>query len=539
MDFLIVDLTHGGVIIANELVNNLTNNLINSKTIDLSNVTNIRNLTNFKDSKIATNRNTTINVNQVFAFDIYNTYNPINTDSKLSDNIIHIKDLLELDNYNPHDLVIISPVHCNFKVPSKLNNIIHSYLTHHEAINMILSQKSPVANNIIEVTGVKGKTSVVGILEKILKNNNLLILSSLGAKTIYNNYENIGEKDNTKNCTNIENNNETKSNETILKKTISITPASIIETINLAKSKNKNINANSEFDIAIFESSLGGTGNADIGVLTNITENYSICNNSKRASDAKRQIFDSKIVVCEYETLNNYYNEYNTNKKENSIINTFSIDSNNANLNTLNIDYGLDNTNINISFNNIKTINNKEISGNFTIKTFALGKHHVSNVLAAVTTSLTLEINIDKIENNIANFKGLKGRSSKSIVVDSKTGENINIIEEINPGINVKAIESSIEMLNNLNPHTLIIGGDYGITCEEIDEIKLSKFLNKINKSARIIILTGDLGKNINKKLDKELKYIENPINAKKEAIKLKKDILFIFRSNYSQLDKR
>ncbi|MGL6297789.1 MAG: hypothetical protein ACRC1M_01340, partial [Methanobacteriaceae archaeon] len=383
MDFLIVDLTHGGVIMANELANNLTN----SKTLDLPNLTNLDNSTNFEDNKIVKNRNTTIKVNRVFAFDIYNTYNPINTDSKLSNSIIPIKELLELSNYNIKDLIIISPVHCNFKVPAKLNNITNSYLTHHEAINLILSQKSPIANNIIEVTGVKGKTSVVGILEKILKNNNLLILSSLGAKTIYNNNENIGEIDNNNNnnnnCTDIDNNNRTTSNETVLKKNISITPASIIETINLAKSKckNKNIDANSKFDIAIFESSLGGTGNADIGVLTNIAENYSIANNSKRASDAKRQIFNSKIVVCEYETLNNYYNEYNTNRKENNIINTFSVDSNNANLITMGIDYGLDNTNIDISFNNIKTINNKEISGNFTIKTFAIGKHHVSNVL--------------------------------------------------------------------------------------------------------------------------------------------------------------
>ncbi|MGL4670392.1 MAG: coenzyme F430 synthase [Methanobacteriaceae archaeon] len=628
MDFLIIDLTHGGVIIANALAELKTLDLSslnkNKKANEYSDNNNGKdkdnaekenndkkdnNKTNYKNEKnehnAKNNRNQEDNfiaVNRIFAFDIYNTYNgsiDSNKLNKLHSEIILINDIQKLFNYNINNLIIISPVHCNFKVPNAFNNIKNSYLTHHEAINLILSQKNPIANNIIEVTGVKGKTSVVGILEKILKNNSLLILSSLGAKTINKNDES----------------NENNKNETILKKNISITPASIIETINLAKSESNknnnntsssnnndndnNTNINEIFDIAIFESSLGGTGNANIGVLTNIAENYSIANNSKTASDAKRQIFNSDIVVCEYETLNSYYKEYlpkksfkaNEGYKINTIVNTFSIYSNNANLTANKINYDLDETNIGIKFNNIKTINNKEISGDLDIKVFAIGKHHVSNVLAAITTGLTLEIDINQIKNNIINFKGLKGRSSKAKVNNIEKKTPITIIEEINPGINVKAIESSIEMLGDLSNYTIIIGGDYGITCEEINEAELATFLNKLisnshntstnngntsnnngntnnnnnmnntrnnnngnsnniddNNSINVtinenksnnIILTGQLGKNLNKKLDKKLKYIENPIAAKKEAIHLKKDILFIFRSNYSQVDKR
>ena len=47
--------------------------------------------------------------------------------------------------------------------------------------------------------------------------------------------------------------------------------------------------------------------------------------------------------------------------------------------------------------------------------------------------------------------------------------------------------------------YLLIIGGDYGITCEEIDENSLSTYLNTLNHD---IILTGDVGKSLSKKID-------------------------------------
>ena len=54
----------------------------------------------------------------------------------------------------------------------------------------------------------------------------------------------------------------------VLKQNISITPASIIEAWNLAEDY--------EIGICIFETSLGGTGLADVGILTNLVEDYPI-----------------------------------------------------------------------------------------------------------------------------------------------------------------------------------------------------------------------------------------------------------------------
>ena len=62
-------------------------------------------------------------------------------------------------------------------------------------------------------------------------------------------------------------------------------------------------------------------------------------------------------------------------------------------------------------------------------------------------------------------------------------------------------------MISDMDDYYISIGGDYGITCEEIDEEKLSEFLNGIDKN---IILTGDLGLSISKKLDRNCDYYNN-----------------------------
>ena len=55
-------------------------------------------------------------------------------------------------------------------------------------------------------------------------------------------------------------------------------------------------------------------------------------------------------------------------------------------------------------------------------------------------------------------------------------------------------------MIDNLEDYYIAIGGDYGITCEEIDEEKVSEFLDNLNYD---IILTGDVGKGIFEKMEK------------------------------------
>ena len=97
----------------------------------------------------------------------------------------------------------------------------------------------------------------------------------------------------------------------------------------------------------------------------------------------------------------------------------------------------------------------------------------------------------------------------------------------------------------------IIIGGKYGVTCEEIDEDKLSKFLHEyLSKNPNTnLILTDEVGKSLYNKIDSldndndenefKIEFIEDYEEAQNKAIEDNKNILFIYRSNYSQVSKR
>lgn len=472
MNNLVIDLTHGGVKIAISLAKEGEN---------------------------------------VFAYDLYNTLNSI--DSKLLDvynvKLIRLSDLADLKG----DITIIYPIHMPLsfeEVESCNSNLNYTFKSHHEIMKELLIDWGEDIVKI-EVTGVKGKTTSVFMLKEILIDKNPLILSSLGA-LLYENRKEI-----------------------ILKKNISIAPANIKETIDLAyKTANpiceivegivesKNMR---KYDCAIFESSLGASGIGDVGLLLNITEDYPIAKGKSSASEAKKQVFRCKCVCIQKEALDKYYSNIKHGK-----INSFSLNDPSSNLFIKNVEYDLDRTQLEIIYHDIKTVNSNIVSGELRLNCFAPGPHHVSNTLGVILTCLSLEIDLDKIINGVENYKGIPGRTNK------KTMQNSIIIEEINPGLNTQAIKESINMIKDLDDYYVSIGGDYGITCEEIDEEKLTQYLNNVNID---LILTGELGLSISKKTTQNYLYFENYEDIYDLAIKNNKNLLFIYRSDYRKLSQR
>ncbi|MGX8694632.1 MAG: coenzyme F430 synthase [Methanobrevibacter sp.] len=472
MQYLVIDLTHGGVKIAISLA---------------------------KDGKI------------VNAFDIYNTLSPIDREMmEIYD--VKLVDLDYLSNIKG-DITIISPIHCPLtkeEIISHNPDLNYTFLTHHKAVGEILNGWGEDILKI-EVTGVKGKTSCVFMLKEILIDENPLILSSLGARL----YEN--------------------DKEFILKKDISITPANIKETIDLAYKianpicqiadgviKSPNLR---KYSSAIFESSLGCCGIGDVGILTNIAEDYPIARNRLSASSAKSQVFTCKSVVCQKESYDKYYSQI-----AHECLNTFSLTDEKANLYAENINYSLDETSIDIVYENVKTIKGNVLNGKIHVETFAPGRHHVLNVLSVVLACLTGEVSEDKIIRGLENYRGITGRTNKRVI------ENSIIIEEINPGINTQAIKESINMIGNLKDYYVVVGGDYGITCEEIDEKKVSEYLDTLDCD---IILTGDVGKSICEKMSSKTRYIKDYADCYDIAITDNRNLLFIYRSEYSKVSQR
>ena len=545
MNVFLVDLTHGGVKISSELAKSG-------------------------------------NYENVFAYDLYNTLKSEDEDLLITYDVNIIKDLDSFKNQLKLNSIkrigerwekdlIINPIHSSLNIEELLveianligsdkDKILNQYdiINHHQATELVLSLWKEETKNqdikTIEITGVKGKTSVAFLLKEILLENNkdTLLLSSLGAYLFRKN--NDAEQ------------------KVILQKDISITPANIINTIQLAKKIanpkcstfpicdknldldermeendiqeefNENPYADLNYEMAIFENSLGICDLADIGILTNLVENYSIAKGQSDAKSAKRQVFKSPSVVIEYETLNEFYPHEKEEYEDK--INSFSLNDPYANVYCESIDYDINYTSAKIIYHDLKTIGGKLINGKLDISCFAPGPHHILNVLASATTALALGIEEETIQNALSKFKGIGGRTNVR-EIDAENG--LMIIEEINPGINTKAIESSINMIKDINNYYIIIGGKYGVTCEEIDEDKLSKFLHEylINNPKTNLILTDELGKSLENKINAlnenkfKIEYIKDYQEAQNEAIENNKNILFIYRSNYSQVSKR
>ena len=448
----------------------------------------------------------------VLAYDIYNTLKGIDRRMLEIYDVWLLDDLSELKDYKG-DVRVIYPIHLPLSRDEIIKNnpeLNYTFLTHHEIIKELLDGWGEDIPKI-EVTGVKGKTSCVFMLKEILIDKNPLILSSLGAIL----YED--------------------GNETVLKKNISIAPANIKETVDLAYKianpickiadgivESENLR---KYNSAIFESSLGASGIGDVGLLTNISENYPIAKARSTAAEAKRQVFNCKTVVCEKESFDTYYSDI-----EHPKVNTFSLNDQKSNLYVESISYSLDKTEITVCYENVRTIDDDILNGTLTVETFAPGAHHVKNVLGVILTCLALKIDEDKIIQGLARYKGITGRTTK------RSKGNSTIIEEINPGINTDAIRQSVNMIGDLENWYVAVGGDYGITCEEIDEDKVADYLNSLETE---IILTGDVGSSILAKMSGEAEFIGNIDEIYNMAVDDGRNLLFIYRSDYRKLSQR
>jgi len=446
MNVLIIDMTHGGTVIASEFLNHDHFN--------------------------------------VFAMDIYKTVSEKKKKHMAQKGIKFVqKEFLEGENIED-DLLIVSPIHC------KLN--ARKHLTHHEAVELLMKDKIKVP--LIEITGVKGKTSVSWMLKEIFTSNDPLILSSLGIEVIKN------------------------KNAQILKDDISITPASIITAWKLGEDFKPGI--------CIFETSLGGTGLADVGIITNIAENYQVASGKKNASLAKAQMFKSKITVCDFKSFTTYYSDIDAK------INTFGLNDK-ANVFAYNIKYGLNKTIFKAKINDLMIDNGDILNIEFNIQTFAPAEHHLNNVLCAICAALSLNTPINQIKEGLENFRGIKGRTSIRKYKES------TIIEEINPGLNVTAVKKSVAIIKDFKNSTLIFGGQYGITCEEIDEDSTLEFLNHLDNKISLLMV-DELGKNIKDKIKREYKYFDDFNDAIEDAVYMNsKMILLIYRSIFSDQGKR
>lgn len=507
MNVLVVDMTHGGAVIASQFAK----------------------IPGFK----------------VYAWDIYKTLKSDVKTSLIDQNveIVGTDFLKGIDR----ELWVIAPVHCDLK--SYLNEgtddtngndgtginmdsmKVSRFMTHHEAVEFLMEERINVP--VIEVTGVKGKTSTVAMLKEIFKDLNPLILSSSGVEVLEN-----GESH-------------------VLKRNISITPASIVEAWELLEEFLEGYENPFEVGLCIFEVSLGGTGLADVGVLTNLVENYPVAGGTSSAAAAKSQIFRSRRVVCDFESFNSFYSNNSKNLTETKFMfktseelqnemmnvqnkiqdktNTFGLKSH-ANVKATNVHFGFYETRFQVEVHDLKTVNGNLLNSSFEVSAFAPAPYHLQNILSVICTALTLETPIDTIKKGLKSFKGIKGRTS------IRDHRGVRVIEEINPGLNVEAVKKAVDMLKRISDEgdsTVIFGGKYGITCEEIDEKAVAFVLNALEPYT-YLILADNLGDNVKQFIKRDLTFKKSLDEALDHAVLMgSKNVLVVYRSNYSDVERR
>ena len=106
---------------------------------------------------------------------------------------------------------------------------------------------------------------------------------------------------------------------------------------------------------------------------------------------------------------------------------------------------------------------------------------------------------------------------------------NNYLIENINPGLDVKSIDYAIKDFTAVFDNGIIVvGGDLGCTCEEIDVKKLLKVIEKYKSNKDIkFILAGALGKELEK-------YVNYPYMEHKDikSVEYDENILIIYRKS-------
>ena len=384
-------------------------------------------------------------------WDIYKTLDC----KKEIDGIRIIKDFSISENKSKYD-IIFSPVHSPVLNPILFENSDQKIVTHHEIAGILLKEMLDKKTKVIEVTGLKAKTSTANILKEILIEAENKVLASTSLETVYENSEeklNLGRP--------------------------SITPANAILVLEKA------IDQKLDFGIFLFETSLGFTGLAKTNILTSIDDDYDymIARGKLTAINAKiftiRNLDEDGKLILEFESY-----ERNAKKISNKNITTYGFNKK--------ADYST--TTPNNGFSQIK-IENKKLNFNVVLSEKLFGKVHVKNALSAITAALSLDIGLDYIKSSLKKSTGVPYRMQRL-----KRGDQV-IIDNSNPTLNPISLDMAIKEVlcyakkceYKESDITVVVGGKKSY-CMKTDYLGLRDVINNYKLT---FFLKGEIGREL------------------------------------------
>lgn len=357
----------------------------------------------------------------VTAVDIYRTA-PADRKEGLTALGIRVLDVAPAESF---DLAVV-PIHCPDRFLGQAQ--AGRRITAHQAVGELASFDIPV----VEVTGVRGKTSACHVLAHVLASTGRTVLlhTSRGLCTV----DQDGRK--------------------MVRDKVSIAPPSVLS---LSKE-------HPPTDIGVFEVSLGGTGLADLSVITGLDGDYAIAAGTRRAFDGKVQMArTARKLVCPFNELPMWGPELPHGVQAV----TFGTGG----------DLGLRiPERLELGKGAPMTVSWKGVERTARLPGVMLAPSYATALASGLAAAGALDVDMDQAVDSLSSFKGVPGRGE---VTRERGGF---LIRERNPGVSAGSIDWNIGVLERhygqmdvgvaLDPVNLKV-------CEKLDLVDVHEVLSK------------------------------------------------------------
>ncbi len=418
---------------------------------------------------------------------------------------------------------LVAPVHLDPAYPmlaeAREKGII--VFSHHEIVGRILKYDSRLSGiKTVEITGVKAKTSTASLLADMLSRKFEVVLHTSRGLEAWK----VGVP-------------------SLIARGLSITPGSILAAVD------KVFEAGYRPDFFIFEISIGGTGTADMGILTTLSPDYWIANNTAIASEAKLQLVRNAKIGSTILVNSGAGKALKAAKESNARILTFKDPFNKGVLENTELledtellersdktpDFTLEIRCSNVSpleysITSVhsapsETSGSSKSSGSGCVLQFMyrgneifsaslLSGYNISAYktafIAASAAALELTVEPEAVVAVLEEFRGLSGRMQEGEL------NGVTLIDNSNSGMDILSAEKALEyaLLKKKDEKKgdiiLVLGEEASQVCEGLPPASVQNFMEKFGKfgtRCKHIILVGERMKAV---IAKNVTYADN-----------------------------
>ncbi len=394
---------------------------------------------------------------------------------------------------------LIAPVHLDSAYPMLAEARAEGkrVFSHHEIVGKILIDDSRLSDiKTIEITGVKAKTSTASLLADMLSRRFEVVLhTSRGLEAWKGGISSL------------------------IGKGLSITPGSTLVAVERV------FEAGFRPDFFIFEISIGGTGTADLGILTTLSPDYGIANNTALASEAKLQLIRNakpgsilllnsgaeKVLVAaktsqaKVLTFKDPFNAEFLEKSDEAA--NFTLETS-CKIESPSVPPGFSASSIQSESSELPVPTESSGSvlhfmhrGDEIFSVSLLPGYNISAYktafIAASAAALELEVELEAVVAVLEEFRGLSGR------MQEKELNGIALIDNSNSGMDILSAEKALEyaLLKKKDEKKrgiiLVLGEEASQVCEGLPPASVQNFVEKFGIKCRQIILVGERMKTV------------------------------------------